>query len=257
MKIAARFKALDNVLIYVALPVLLLLAWEVAGKAKIFPPVMLPSIEQVLATFAEQIENGQLLEDLAISLKRVIEGYVIAVVLGISFGVLMGISIRTNKFFTIVFDGIRQIPPMAWIPLIILWFGIGELSKVVIIIKSAFFPILLNTINGIRNTPKEYIEVAMLHNVSKLNLFRKVYFPAAIPSIFVGLRLGLGVAWTVVVAAELIAANSGIGYRISDARSLMRADLVIVGMIAIGTVGVLMDSGLQKLSSRISRWKVA
>ncbi|MBP2625476.1 MAG: aliphatic sulfonates transporter permease protein SsuC [Firmicutes bacterium] len=257
LKIAMKLKTLKNVINYISFPILILIIWEIVVRLKIVPLMILPSIESIADTFIDEATSGQLLADVTISLRRVMEGYLIAVVLGISFGVFMGISSRVNKFFSLVFDGIRQIPPMAWIPLLILWFGIGETSKVVIIVKSAFFPILLNTMSGIKNTPKDYIEVAMLHNITKFDLFRKVYFPAAIPSIFVGLRLGLGVSWTVVVAAELIAATSGIGYRISDARSLMRADLVIVGMIVIGAVGVLMDNALTNISKHMIRWQKA
>ena len=253
----ARIKVSEDLFLYIALPVLILILWEILARLQIFPPALLPPVEKVVSTFIGQIQNGELFGDVSISLLRVIKGYSLAVLLGITFGVLMGISLRTNKFFTIVFDGIRQIPPLAWIPLIILWFGIGEVSKVVIIVKSAFFPILLNTINGIRATPKSYIEVAQLYNISKFDLFKKVYFPAAIPSIFVGLRLSLGAAWMTVVAAELIAASSGIGYRINDARTLMASDLVMVGMAVIGTIGILMDLALKRIARRFTKWQAS
>ncbi|GIM29770.1 ABC transporter permease [Clostridium polyendosporum] len=251
----SKVKLLDRILSYTLIPILILILWETVTKLNIAPPAILPSLEIVLKAFVVQIQNGEMIQDVAISLTRVVRGYTFAVILGLSFGVLMGISLRANKIFSGVFNGIRQIPPMAWIPLIILWFGIGETSKIIIISKAAFFPILLNTIDGIRNTPKGYIEVARLYNINKFDLFRKIYFPSALPSIFVGLRLGLGIAWAMVVAAELIASSSGIGYRINDARSLMQSDVMIADMIVIGIIGSIMDFILRKVSRYFSKWQ--
>ena len=143
---------------------------------------------------------------------------------------------------------------IAWIPLIILWCGIGETSKVVIIVLVAFFQILVNTQSGIESTPKGYIEVARLYKLGRWKTFIKVYLPHAIPQILVGLRLGLGGSWMAVVAAELIAATSGIGYRMSFARSNMQSNVVIVCMIVVGLVGVLMDRGIGVLFTALTPW---
>ncbi|MDP4145062.1 MAG: ABC transporter permease [Bacillota bacterium] len=253
----SRFRVIKQIVNYGILPISILVLWEILTRLNVFPPILLPSVEDVVRSFIEQLSSGQLLGDLSVSLIRVLKGYSIAIILGLSLGVFMGVSLRASKFFTIVFDGIRQVPPMAWIPLLILWFGIGETSKIVMIAKSAFFPILLNTINGIRNTPKGYLEVAKMYNIKKRDLFTRVYFPSAVPSIFVGLRLGAGASWMAVVAAELIASDSGIGYRINDARSLMQPDVVIVGMIVIGTVGMLMDLILKRVAKLASRWQIS
>lgn len=249
------FKLTKEIVNYVLFPILILITWELISKLKIVPSILLPSIGDVIKSFISQIKSGQLINDLATSLIRVFKGYFIAVILGITMGIIMGISEKTNKFFTIVFNGIRQIPPLAWIPLFILWFGIGETSKVIMIAIGAFFSILLNTINGIKNTPKQYLEVAKLYKIKKIDLFKKVYLPSAVPSIFVGLRLGAGSSWMSVVAAEMIASSSGIGYRINDARSLMQPDVVIVGIIVIGTVGILMDTLLRRIAHFASRWE--
>lgn len=216
---------------------------------------MLPPIKLVVKSFVEQLQSGQLLDDISISLQRVVEGYAISSLLGVSLGVLMGLSEKINRFFILSINSVRQIPIIAWVPLIILWVGIDEASKIVIIVMGSIFPILLNTINGIRQTPKEYIEVGYLFKMSKWDLLRKVYFPSAIPSIFVGLRLGLGISWMVVVAAEIIAASSGIGFRINDARSLMQPEVVLVGMMVIAVVGVLMDQILTRVLKRITPWQ--
>lgn len=250
-----HIKVTKEIINYLLFPILILVTWELISRLQIVSSILLPSIEDVIKSFISQIKSGQLINDLATSLFRVFKGYFIAVILGISMGIIMGISEKTNKFFTIVFNGIRQIPPLAWIPLFILWFGIGETSKVIMIAMGAFFSILLNTINGIQNTPKQYLEVAKLYKIKKVDLFKKVYLPSAVPSIFVGLRLGAGASWMSVVAAEMIASSSGIGYRINDARSLMQSDVVIVGIIVIGVVGVLMDTILRKIAYFASRWE--
>lgn len=237
------------------LPLLIIIIWELVTSSGAVSSAILPSIQSVIKAFIGQVSNGQMLTDVTISLTRVIEGYFFAVILGLFFGVVMGVSLKVNNVFHLVFTAIRQVPPMAWIPLIILWFGIGETSKIVIIAKAAFFPILLNTINGIKNTPKGYLEVAELNNISTIDLYRKVYFPSALPSIFTGLRLGLGVAWGMVVAAEIIASSSGLGYRINDARSLMQSDIMIAGMVVIGVIGAFMDFVLRKISKHFSKWQ--
>lgn len=237
------------------LPLLILFMWILVTRIEVFSPVILPSIGKVFESFKFQIDSGQLFKDIGISLVRVLEGYLIAAFLGITLGVLMGIIKRVNNFFTLTFGAIRQIPMLAWIPLIVLWVGIGEASKVIVITLAAFFPILLNTINGIKRTDKNLIEVGNMYNLSKWKLFTKIYLPSALPSIFVGLKVGLGISWMAVVGAEIIASSSGIGYRMNDARSLMQPEVVFVGMITIAILGVLMDQILTRLSNKITPWE--
>ncbi|MBN2221840.1 MAG: ABC transporter permease [Vallitaleaceae bacterium] len=247
-------KKMKNIVISWLLPVMILLLWNYASKSELFPKAILPPISKVWKAFGNLFSSGQLQEDVLISLVRVLKGYSIAVVLGIFMGTVMGTSETLNQFFSLTLNAIRQIPMLAWIPLIILWFGIGEESKVVVIVLGAYFPILLNTMNGIRNVPKGLIEVSRLYQLGPFEAFRKVYFPSALPSIFVGLKLGLGISWVAVVAAELLAASSGIGFRISDARSLIMADVVIVCMITIGAIGIAMDKGLTWIFQKITPW---
>ncbi|AFS77788.1 aliphatic sulfonates ABC transporter permease protein SsuC [Gottschalkia acidurici 9a] len=239
---------------YIALPIIILVVWWLLTTKELFPSAILPSIPTVAKSFIAQLKSGQLIDDISISLFRVIKGFLIASILGITLGVLMGISAKINRFFTLSLKGIRQIPMMAWIPLIILWVGIGEASKITIIVLGAFFPVLVNTISGIQQIPKGYIEVGRMFRLSRWELFRKIYLPSAIPSIFVGLKLALGFSWMIVVAAELISSSSGIGYRINDARSLMQPEVVMVGMLVIGFIGVLMDLILGVISRHITPW---
>ena len=144
---------------------------------------------------------------------------------------------------------------IAWIPLIILWTGIGEVSKITVILFAATFPIVVNTVNGIESTPEAFLEVAEIYKLNRWDTFFKVYLPSALPNIFTGLRLGLSTSWMAVVASELIASSSGIGYRLNDARSLMKSDTVIVCMIVIGIVGVLMDKMIVLAAEISTDWK--
>ena len=239
---------------YTFLPIAIVILWHIVTKKQVFSAAILPSVSVVVESFINQLKTGQLIKDIVVSLSRVLKGFFFASLTGIVLGVIMGVSKNINRFFTFTLNSIRQIPMMAWMPMIILWFGIDELSKVVIISMGAFFPVLVNTISGITQVPKGYIEVGRMYKLSKWDLFRKIYFPSALPSIFVGLKLALGISWMIVVAAELIAASSGIGYRINDARSLMEPEVVLVGMFVIGFIGIIMDQILFRISKLVTPW---
>lgn len=236
------------------IPVIIITIWFYTTTYMAIPKGILPTIPDVGQTFLEMLKSGQLESDIAVSISRVLKGYCISIVLGVTLGSLIGMYRPMKELFVPIITVIRQIPMIAWIPLIILWCGIGEVSKVVIIVLVAFFQILVNTQSGIESTPKGYIEVARLYKLGKWKTFIKVYLPHAIPQILVGLRLGLGGSWMAVVAAELIAATSGIGYRMSSARSNMQSNVVIVCMIVVGLVGVLMDRGIGVLFTALIPW---
>lgn len=237
------------------IPVIVILAWFIATTVGTVPPSILPKISKVWASFVSMLQSGRLGGDLSVSLLRVVKGYLLSVVIGVSLGSAMGMSTTIKELFLPVATVIRQIPIIAWIPLIILWAGIGETSKVVIIVLAAVFPILVNTLSGIASTPGSYVEVAKLYKLGRWETFIKVYLPHALPQILVGLKLGLGVSWMAVVAAELIAATSGIGFRMSDARSLMQSDVVIVCMFVIGILGITMDKGISIIFSFFTPWE--
>lgn len=236
-------------------PVVIVIFWYIATNFTEIPSSILPKISMVGTAFEDMVQSGQLQEDLLISLSRVVKGYLVSAVLGIILGSLMGMSTWFKEMLNPTVTVIRQIPIIAWIPLIILWCGIGESSKVVIIVLAAFFPIMVNSMSGIASTPDGYIEVANLYKLGPWKTFKEVYLPHALPQILVGLKLGLGVSWMAVVAAELIASTSGIGYRMSNARSLMYSDIVIVCMIVIGLIGVLMDKVLGIVFGILTPWQ--
>ncbi len=214
----------------------------------------MPSLGTVVNTFCTDLLDGSLLFSLGISIKRVLCGYLISAVLGIGLGIIIGLSVHMQRLTNLVIQILRPIPPIAWIPLVILWMGIGEGSKVFLIFLGGFFPVLINVTDGIRYTDKKLTEVAAVMETPKLKYITQLVIPAAMPSIFTGLRVSLGSCWTCVVAAELVASTSGIGYMISNARNFGQMDVVIVGMLAIGIVGKLMDVILNKISSHVLAW---
>jgi sulfonate transport system permease protein len=169
----------------------------------------------------------------------------------------MGTSRAGGRLGDLVIQVLRPIPPIAWIPLAILWFGIGESSKVFIIFLGAVFPIVINTLEGIRATDRHFVELARVLEVPRGRFVRQVILPGALPAIITGLRVGLGNAWVCVVAAELIAADKGVGFIIVDGRELSRTDVVIAGMATIGIIGKLMDVALRHLEARLVRGRAA
>ena len=236
----------DNYIKFI-FPVFIIVLWLTATNLGNIPETALPKLSSVKTAFVEMLKTGQLYSDLGISIRRVLGGYIISSILGISK------RIKETMLFSLT--SIRQVPMVAWIPLIILWTGIGEISKITVIFFAATFPIIVNTINGIDSTPENYLELAKAYKLNKIDTFFKVYLPSVLPNIFIGLRLGLSASWMAVVAAELVASSSGIGYRLNDARSLMKSDVVIVCMIVIGITGVLMDKIITLIAQQIMSWK--
>lgn len=244
-----------KLLLGLIVPVLIVILWIwTTGNGKI-PTSLLPTLAMVKNAFIDMTGSGQLQTDLWISIQRVLKGYLLAAVLGITLGTLMGMFKPIRAMLEPTITTIRQIPMIAWFPLIILWCGIGEFSKVLIIVLAAFFPILVNTLSGISDTPEGYLEVSRLYKLSKPKTFVKLYLPHALPQILVGLKLGLSVSWMAVVASELVAATSGIGFRLNDARSMMRSDKVILCMLVIGIVGILMDKLVTVLFDYLTPWQ--
>jgi sulfonate transport system permease protein len=239
---------------YITLPVLIIIVWKAADIKGYIVSYTMPPPEDIISTAIEFLKDKTLLEHIRASFIRVIEGFGIALVLALVLGVVIGLSRRFERFTDSTLQIIKPIPPIAWIPLAILWFGIGEASKIYIIAIGAFFPILVNTVEGIKNIDNRYLELARVYEVHKSRVVWQVILPGALPFIMVGIRLGLGMGWICVVAAELIAANSGIGYMLMDGRSLSRPDMVILGMIVIGIVGKLMDDILRYISRKVIKW---
>lgn len=246
---------LGRIVLYVALPVIILAIWQGLSDFGFIKPMLLPPPSKVGATMWELTVSGALIHHLAISLLRVLEGFAIAVLIGLPLGIGIGLSRTLDRATDLIIQLIKPIPPIAWIPLAILWFGIGEGGKVFIIFLGAIFPVLVNTVDGIRQTDHRFVELARVLEVTRPRFIFRVVLPGALPSIMTGLRVGLMVAWICVVAAELIAATGGLGYLIMDARQLMQTDQVLVGMLSIGAMGKLLDVILKAAEHRLIRWK--
>lgn len=244
-----------NTLSMLVLPAIVIVLWWWSTNAGIVPTIILPTPQAVGESIVEQLGTGRLQSDIAISVSRILVGYGLAVLFGLAFGVTMGMSEHVNRFFGGLFRAIRQVPMIAWTPLLVMWFGIGEESKYAVIFLAAFFQVLLNTISGIQRCDQRLVEVGRMYRLSKWQLFREIYLPSALPSIFVGLKLGLSVSWMAVVGAEMIAASSGIGFRINDARSLLDYPVVFSGILAIALTGVLMDLILSGISKACTPWE--
>ncbi len=231
---------------------LLGLWWIAAAKSPIFPTPL-----DVVLGIVSLAREGTLARHVVASLYRVTLGYGLALVLAIPLGSLMGWYGGVFRAFNPVIQLVRPISPIAWIPLAILWFGVGDASPTFLILLSSFFPIVVATTSGVHLVERQYVRAAQNFEVKGLRLFRSVIFPAALPQIITGMRVGLGVAWLVVVAAEMVAINSGLGYLIMDARnSGTRYDLVVAGMVIIGMIGFLLDLAMRRLESLdVVRWR--
>ena len=217
---------------------------------------LMPPPTAVAAGAWELIQSGDLAKHFWASLKREAIAFAYASV-AIPFGLLMGWSKTAQNLFEPVFEMLRPIPPIAWIPLAILWFGIGDLQNQFIIFLGIFFPLLINTISGVKNVEHNVIRAARCLGASEFDVLVKIVFRAALPQIVTGIRVGLGVGWMALVAAELVGATSGLGWLISDARSVLRTDIILVGMISIGVAGLVIDQGLRWVAKKMLPWSLA
>lgn len=244
------------------LPLLiLLLVWQAVGGLELFPAYMLPSPLAILAGLKDLALIGLppkhlLHQHLLHSLARVAWGFGAALLLAVPLGLAMGFSPRLRGALNPLVELVRPVPPLAWIPISILWFGIGLASAAFIIFLGAFFPILLNTINGVTSVSPTLVEAARTLGAGPRQILIKILLPGAVPSIVVGVRIGLGIGWMTLVAAEFTGVRSGhgLGYMIMTARDLMRADQIMAGMAVIGLVGLLIDNGIRFLQRRLLPW---
>ena len=237
-----------------AAPLAVLLAWEATCRFAHVSPAILPPPTQVALKWLEYLRGGELAADALSTLFRVAVGFALGAGLALPLGLWMGAREKVYIVFNPLIQVLRPIPPIAWIPLSILWFGLGNPPSFFLIALGAFFPVLMNTISGVRNVDAIYVRVARNLGASSSTLFRRVLLPGAMPQILAGLRIGVGVAFICVIVAEMIAVNNGLGYRILEAREYFWSDKIIAGMISIGLLGLLIDSGMARLNDRLLRW---
>lgn len=237
--------------------VLVLSLWEIVTRLSGWSAQVFPGPLMVAGGAVELLLNGKLLRDSVASLFRVTVGFDLAVLLGIPLGIVLGRMTRLSKFISPLIQFLRPISPLAWIPLAMLWFGIGEQPAVFLIFLSCFFPLVTSTVIAVHSIKPIYFQVAANFAFSRREVLFKVIFPAILPDIVTALRMTIGIAWMVVVAAEMIAVQSGLGYLILDSRNALRMDYVMVGMITIGIIGLMLDYMMRRLSEiEEVRWRV-
>ena len=237
------------------IPVFVIGYWVVCSKKGILNTTILTSPEQLVARFLKMFSDGSLWKNIFSSTRRVLEGFTIGAFLGLVIGSLVGLFKPIRILLSAVISILRPIPPISMIPFFILWLGIGEESKLTIIAIGSFWSVLLNTIQGFQDTDPNLVEVADVFGKSKAVILFKIVLPSAIPSVFTGLRLGMSHAWTAVVTAEMIAASSGVGYMIQYARELSQPDLLLLGIVCIGIIGLIIDTVVMFIQKKVVYWR--
>ncbi len=268
-----------RILLPAAAPLLVLVIWQYAAL-KLENEVVLPTVPQVWRLFMHPNEDilrlGSMMQNLGMSTMRVLCGYFAGLALALPLGILMGHYTRVNRFMGALVEMLRPMPPLAWIPLILAWFGVAsfatlfgieegewytffnniKFSMLIIIFIGAFFPILLNTVHGVSSVRTTLVDSARVLGASERDIFMKILLPAAAPSIVTGMRLGLGVAWMCLVAAEMMPGSiSGIGYVITHAYTVARTDIVVAGMISIGAMGLAIDAAFRRFEEKCFAWQ--
>jgi len=236
----------------------LLAAWAVAAHLQLVPPVFLPSPLAVATKFVAVARDGfvdaTLLSHLGASLARVFAALAVAALVGIPVGVAIGTSTVGRGIFDPLLEFLRPIPPLAYLPLVIIWFGIGEPSKVLVIAISMLAPIALSTAAGVRGVSRERISAARTLGASSAQVVRHVVIPSALPSILTGIRIALGAGWTTLVAAELIAATKGLGFMIQSAAQFLVTDVVVMGILVIAAVAFVLEFAIRRIETALVPW---
>ncbi len=236
------------------LPCLIVIVLEIVVRVGWIPAYQMPAPSDVALTLVE-LAQGALGKHVLASVGRVLAGFVIGASLALVFAAWVGLSREAEAYLEPTFAGLRAIPSLAWVPLLLLWLGIDETSKVVLIAIGAFFPVYVNGVAAIRNIDRKLVEVGQMYGFSARRLTLRILLPAAMPGLFTGLRSGLSMAWMFLVAAELIAATKGLGYLLSDGRETSRPDIVLAAILALAVLGKLSDGVLAAIERRCVSWR--
>ncbi len=237
------------------IPIVILLVWEWSVTSGLLPNTIIASPLQVASDFFELTINGKLLTHSLTSLYRLTLGFTIGTLIGLALGIAVGTSKFAERLLAPTLQFLAPIPPIAWIPLLIILLGIGEGSKIGLIIIASLITVYINTVQGIRSTDQKLVDVANVLRKSNKDLITKVLLPSATPHIFIGMRIALGLSWILLIAAEVIASSNGLGWLIWDSRNFSRPDDLFVGIIAIGILGKLSDMALVVIEKELTRWR--
>lgn len=251
---AIRLRLLPRVLAW-PFPLFLLLLWYLAARYEWVAPQVLPSPQTVAATFTDLLRSGELFDNLKISLLRVLAGFGLGLVGGLTLGVAMGLSPTFKDYVYPLFKAFSQVPVLGWLPLLMLLVGIDEALKIILISHAALVPITLNTYKGIQNVPSRYVEVARVFTFTRWQLLSRVIFPAALPPIWNGIRYGFTHAWLALVVVELLASSEGLGYMIVFGRQLFQLDVVMASVVVVGIVGFTLDKLLALIEVGLLSWR--
>jgi len=236
------------------LPALALIGAELGVRAGLVPDNLLPPPSAIADALAWLASNG-LAGHIAASTLRVLAGFTAGALLALALGALVALDTRAERLLDPSFQALRAIPSLAWVPLLLLWFGIDETPKLALIAIGAFFPVYMGVVSGIRGVDRKLVEVGRLYRLHPVALARRVLLPAALPAILTGLRNGLSLAWMFMVAAELIAASRGLGYLLTDGRESSRADIMLAAILLLALLGKLSDGAMQLLERRLLAWR--
>jgi sulfonate transport system permease protein len=239
------------------LPAAVLLGWEALSRLGLISPNVLPAPTAVSAALAGLVESGEIFSHIAVSTWRALAGFAIGGSIGFAFGLANGLSDLSRDVTDTTLQMVRNIPHLALIPLVILWFGIGEEAKLFLVALGVFFPIYVNTLLGIRTVDPHLVEMGRIYGMRPGALFRRVILPGALPSIFVGLRYALGIMWLTLIVAETISASSGLGYMAMQAREFLMIDVVVLSILIYALLGKLADSFARLLEGWTLQWHPA
>jgi sulfonate transport system permease protein len=239
------------------LPVGIVLLWQLAASAGWISNRLMPAPSDVVEAFWDKVQTGELLRNIQVSAVRALSGLLVGGSIGFLLGLANGLSRLSHALTDTTLQMLRTIPNLALIPLVILWFGIGEEAKLFLTALGVFFPIYLNTLHGVRNVDPQLIEMGRVYGMGGWTLFRKVIFPGALPSIFVGLRFSLGIMWLTLIVAETMAASAGIGHMANSAREFMMTDVVVLALVIYALLGKLADLVASTLERQTLQWHPA
>ncbi|NQX67643.1 ABC transporter permease [Paenibacillus alba] len=236
-------------------PIAVLIAWQVLGQSGIISSLLFPTPMRIISAGIRLIQTGELYENIRISVFRALSGFLLGGTLGLAFGILVGLFRRTERALDPTVQMIRMVPHLAIAPLFILWFGIGETAKILLIAKGAFFPLYINAFLGIRGVDNKLFDVTRVLGFSKWKQVIRLTIPGALPHILLGVRISLGVSWLGLVVAELMGSTSGIGYMMSDARQFSKTPVVFVGILIFAVFGIAADSAVRGLERKWLSWQ--
>lgn len=237
------------------LPVVIVSVWEILCRQGVFPPWQLPAPSYVFWTLVDLHTSGDLYYHSWASIRRVLLGFAIGGGLGLVVGTLVGLFRWFERIVDTTLQAIKSVPTLAWVPLLVLWFGITETSKLTLIAIGSFFPVYVNLVSGIRGVDRKLIEVGQTYNLSRPQLLRRIILPATVPSFFTGFRVGLTQAWLFMVIAELMAASEGLGFLLTTGREVARPDLLLCSLVLLAILGKVCDSIVRAIEHRLLLWR--